>query len=41
VELNWTYTMRSVGDYMENQKERKELLLMNYKVEQGSLEAFF
>ena len=41
VELNWTYTMRSVGDYMENQKERKELLLMNYKVEQGSLESFF
>mgnify|MGYP003972673785 FL=1 len=39
-ELDWTYTMRSVGDYMENQKDRKELLLLNYKVEQGSLEAF-
>jgi len=26
---------------MEKQKDRKELLLMNYKVEKGSLEAFF
>jgi len=41
VELDWTYTMRSVGEYMEKQKDRKELLLMNYKVEKGSLEAFF
>jgi|TARA_B110000967_G_C18727100_1_gene480707 site-specific DNA-adenine methylase len=40
-ELDWTYTMQSVGDYMENQKDRKELLLLNYKVEQGSLETFF
>ena len=40
-ELDWTYTMRSVGEYMEKQKDRKELLLMNYKVEQGSLESFF
>ena len=39
-ELDWTYTMRSVGEYMEKQKDRKELLLLNYKVEQGSLEAF-
>jgi len=29
--------MRSVGDYMEKQKDRKELLLMNYKTEQGNL----
>ena len=41
VELDWTYTMRSVGDYMEKQKDRKELLLMNYKIEQGSLGEFF
>ena len=41
VELDWTYTMRSVGEYMEKQKDRKELLLLNYKVEQGSLESFF
>lgn len=27
-----TYTMRSVGEYMEKQKERKELLLLNYEV---------
>ena len=40
-ELEWTYSMRSVGEYMEKQKDRKELLLLNYKVEQGSLEAFF
>ncbi len=39
-ELEWTYSMRSVGEYMEKQKDRKELLLLNYKVEQGSLEAF-
>ena len=29
-EFDLTYTMRSVGEYMRNQKERKELLLMNY-----------
>ena len=29
-EFDLTYTMRSVGDYMENQTQRKELLLMNY-----------
>jgi len=29
-EFNLTYTMRSVGDYMREQKDRKELLLMNY-----------
>ena len=28
-----TYTMRSVGDYMSKQKERKELLLFNYNRE--------
>ena len=38
--INWsvseyahTYTMRSVGDYMSKQKERKELLLFNYNKE--------
>ena len=29
-EFDLTYTMRSVGDYMKNQHERKELLLLNY-----------
>ena len=28
-----TYTMRSVGDYMSKQKQRKELLLFNYNKE--------
>lgn len=27
-----TYTMRSVGDYMDDQKDRAELLLFNYEV---------
>lgn len=27
-----TYTMRSVGDYMKEQKDRAELLLLNYEV---------
>ena len=40
VELDWTYTMRSVGEYMEKQKDRKELLLLNYKIQQGTLESF-
>lgn len=31
-EYTHTYTMRSVGDYMRNQQERKELLLLNYDV---------
>ena len=29
-EFDHTYTMRSVGDYMKNQQERKELVLTNY-----------
>ena len=29
-EFDLTYTMRSVGEYMRDQKQRKELLLMNY-----------
>ena len=41
LELEWNYTMRSVGNYMEEQKGRKELVLTNYNIEQGSLEAFF
>jgi DNA adenine methylase len=39
-----TYTMRSVGDYMNNQKDRKELLLLNYNTNNqngNSLESFF
>ena len=31
-EYDHTYTMRSVGDYMKNQQERKELVLTNYAV---------
>jgi len=30
-EFDLTYTMRSVGEYMREQKERKELVLMNYE----------
>ena len=29
-EFDLTYTMRSVGEYMREQKQRKELLLFNY-----------
>jgi DNA adenine methylase len=32
-EFDLTYTMRSVGEYMREQKERKELLLFNYGIE--------
>ena len=30
-EFDLTYTMRSTGEYMRDQKERKELLLINYE----------
>ena len=33
VEFDLTYTMRSVGEYMRDQKQRKELLLFNYGIE--------
>jgi len=32
-EFDLTYTMRSVGEYMREQKDRKELLLFNYGTE--------
>ena len=32
-EFDLTYTMRSVGEYMRDQKHRKELLLFNYGIE--------
>lgn len=32
-EFDLTYTMRSVGEYMRDQKQRKELLLFNYGLE--------
>ena len=32
-EVDLTYTMRSVGEYMREQKDRKELLLFNYGTE--------
>ena len=31
-EFDLTYTMRSVGEYMREQKERKELVLFNYGI---------
>ena len=31
-EFDLTYTMRSVGEYMREQKDRKELLLYNYGI---------
>ena len=31
-EYDHTYTMRSVGEYMQEQQQRKELLLLNYVV---------
>ena len=31
-EFDLTYTMRSVGEYMREQKGRKELLLYNYGI---------
>ena len=31
-EFDLTYTMRSVGEYMREQQQRKELLLLNYNV---------
>jgi DNA adenine methylase len=40
-ELEWNYSMRSnLRTYVEEQKGRKELVLTNYNIEQGSLEAF-
>jgi DNA adenine methylase len=32
IEFAHTYTMRSVGDYMREQHQRKELILINYEV---------
>ena len=32
IEFAHTYTMRSVGDYMKDQHERRELVLINYEV---------
>ena len=32
-EFDLTYTMRSVGEYMREQQQRKELLLFNYGTE--------
>ena len=35
-EFQLTYTMRSVGEYMRDQQERKELLLFNYELPEVS-----
>jgi len=40
-EFDMTYTMRSVGEYMREQKQRKELLLVNYKRNEPKLEFSF
>ena len=36
-EFKLTYTMRSVGEYMRDQQERKELLLFNYELPEVSI----
>lgn len=41
VEFDLTYTMRSTGEYMQQQKKRKELLLLNYEPIDNTLENFF
>ena len=41
LEFDHTYSMRSVGDYMENQKDRKELVLTNYGGGEATLNEFF
>ena len=38
-EFDLTYTMRSVGEYMRDQKTRKELILMNYTNETEAMVA--
>jgi len=37
-EFDLTYTMRSVGDYMNDQQKRKELLLFNYKLSEVTID---
>ena len=37
-EFKLTYTMRSVGEYMRDQQERKELLLFNYKLSEVTID---
>jgi DNA adenine methylase len=39
-EFDLTYTMRSVGEYMREQKGRKELLLFNYKYDKNVVEDY-
>ena len=39
-EFDLTYTMRSVGNYMKDQKKRKELVLYNYTPSITSLDTF-
>lgn len=39
-EFDLTYTMRSVGNYMKDQKKRKELVLYNYTPSTTSLDTF-
>ena len=38
-EFDLPYTMRSVGEYMRDQKQRKELILMNYSNESEAMAA--
>ena len=37
-EFDLTYTMRSVGEYMRDQQQRKEILLLNYQKEQAKIQ---
>ena len=40
-EFDLTYTMRSVGEYMRDQQQRKEILLLNYQKEQAKIQFSF
>ena len=40
-EFDLTYTMRSVGEYMRNQQQRKEILLLNYQKQEAKIQFTF
>jgi len=40
-EFDLTYTMRSVGEYMRDQQQRKEILLLNYQKEEAKIQFTF
>ena len=41
VEFAHTYTLRSVGEYMREQQQRKELLLLNYNYKEAKIQLNF